>query len=220
MNLSDSCTDPRLPLLFSGMMHAARRGCFLAAGLVAATLSTPALGAQSEPVSSPERTLGAGPAPLEISRGSSSARLPADLPLKRESSQAPAGSRAATPFVLAATLLVFGGAALLRRYSRAAKGQPATDRSLAAWLRRFSPSAQEHSLRVLQSARLTARASVHVLKWDGREWLIGCTEQGVTVMGQRISAASQATGGAGIAGDGGPRRQRSPGLDAVSEGEK
>jgi hypothetical protein len=213
MNLSDSCTDPRLPLLFSGMMHAARRGCFLAAGLVAATLSTPALGAQSEPVSSPERTLGAGPAPLEISRGSSSARLPADLPLKRESSQAPAGGRAGVPFV-------FGAAAVLRRHSRGAKGGPAMDRSLAAWLRRFSPSAQEHSLRVLQSARLTARASVHVLKWDGREWLIGCTEQGVSVMGQRISAASQATGGAGIAGDGGPRRQRSPGLDAVSEGEK
>lgn len=217
MTLSDSCTDPRLLSLFSGMMHAARRGCLLAAGLVAATLSTPALGAQSEPVSSPERTLGAGPAPLEISRGSSSARLPLDLPLKRESSQVPARGRAVAPFVLAATMLVFGGAALLRRYSRAAKGQPATDRSLAAWLRRLTPS-QEQSLRVLQSARLTARASVHVLKWDGREWLIGCTEQGVTVMGQRVSAASQAA--AGVASEGGPRRQPSPGLEMVSQGEK
>ena len=40
-------------------------------------------------------------------------------------------------------------------------------------------------LRVVQSAALTARASLHVVRWNGQEWLLGCTESNVTELGRR-----------------------------------
>ena len=191
--------------------HAARVGFALAAGLAVFALSAPSPAAEGDPSSPPELAHGAGSTPLEALRGRSSVRLSADLPLRREPSQALAVGRAPALVVLAAIMLVFVGGALLRRQGRAVGRGPAVAVRLASWLRTLSPAEPKRTLRVLQSARLTARASVHVLQWDGREWLVGCSEQGMTVMGR-----CEAARGTGIANE----AQRSAGLETVSEMEK
>jgi hypothetical protein len=60
-----------------------------------------------------------------------------------------------------------------------------------AWLRWLSPTLRGHPVQILQSTRLTPRATVHVLVWDGKEWLVGCAEHGITVLGQRASPAAR-----------------------------
>jgi Flagellar biosynthesis protein, FliO len=65
-----------------------------------------------------------------------------------------------------------------------------------AWRRKglsgmFRP-AQRDGLKVLQSTALTARASLHVVRWDGREWLLGCTERGITPLAERTPPDTQA----------------------------
>ncbi len=52
----------------------------------------------------------------------------------------------------------------------------------------FAP-AQRDGLKVLQSTALTARASLHVVRWDGREWLVGCTERGIATLAERMPPA-------------------------------
>ena len=58
-------------------------------------------------------------------------------------------------------------------------------------------------LRVVESARLTPRSSVHVVQWNGQQWLLGCAEQGITVIGHQpgrpASAQAAADDGAGHA---------------------
>ena len=53
-------------------------------------------------------------------------------------------------------------------------------------------------LKVMQSTALTARASLHVVRWDGREWLFGCTEHGITPLAERTpsDAGENPAGGA------------------------
>jgi flagellar biogenesis protein FliO len=48
----------------------------------------------------------------------------------------------------------------------------------------FRPVARD-GLKLVQSTALTARASLHVVRWDGREWLLGCTERGITPLAER-----------------------------------
>ena len=56
--------------------------------------------------------------------------------------------------------------------------------------RRLMAARAATPLRVIESARLTPRSSVHVVQWHGREWLLGCTEQGITVIGQQPAPAA------------------------------
>ncbi|WP_435440411.1 flagellar biosynthetic protein FliO [Variovorax sp. RB2P76] len=56
--------------------------------------------------------------------------------------------------------------------------------------RRLMAARATAQLRVIESARLTPRSSVHVVQWHGREWLLGCTEQGITVIGQQPAPAA------------------------------
>lgn len=58
------------------------------------------------------------------------------------------------------------------------------------------------AVRLVQSTRLTPRASVHVLEWDGRELLVGCAEDGITVLGERVSPAPQTEATAPRSADG------------------
>ncbi|HEX7640392.1 MAG TPA: flagellar biosynthetic protein FliO [Burkholderiaceae bacterium] len=67
----------------------------------------------------------------------------------------------------------------------------------AGWLRRgasgavlqraFRPASGD-GLRVLESTRLTPKASAHVLQWAGRRVLVVCTDQSATVVAQEPCA--------------------------------
>lgn len=130
------------------------------------------------------------------------------LPLKREAETATGGGRAVAGLSLSVAILVLAGAAVLRW--KAGVRPPASSgaaRGLGAWLHRAGAGVAAERLRVLQSARLTAHASVHVVQWDGRDWLLGCTEQGMTVIEQRGSPPSAGPGASATAGVGAGRSQ-------------
>jgi hypothetical protein len=104
------------------------------------------------------------------------------LPLRRDDDDGIASGGLFRILTLAAFLAVGLGWLWWRR--AAPKGQP-TPRSIKDWLAGFTPAAKAGSLRVVQSATLTPRASVHVIQWDGQEWLLGCAEHGLTELGRR-----------------------------------
>jgi hypothetical protein len=84
--------------------------------------------------------------------------------------------------------------ALIRARRAAASGAGA--RGLpglwAAWLR---PSDAVGGLRLVQTVRLTPRASLHLVRWNDRELLVACSERGVEWLGGGAPAG---------AGDGAP----------------
>ena len=87
-----------------------------------------------------------------------------------------------------ALVIVFLCAALgvwfLRRYVRA-RGAAAP-----AALSRVFGGASARSLAVLESTRLTTKASAHVVQWNDRQWLVVCTDQSATVVGQAPSTSA------------------------------
>jgi hypothetical protein len=114
-----------------------------------------------------------------------SVRLPADLPLRRDVGPAMGSGHPGRAGAVLLVLLALAGAAILHGRKRLLPSGSTGERKLATWLRGWAPAAPGDRLRVLQSVRLTSRASVHVVRWDGKEWLVGCGDQGVSVLGQR-----------------------------------
>jgi flagellar biosynthesis protein FliO len=94
-------------------------------------------------------------------------------------------------FTFLTVLFGIAGAVLWRRRARRSAASVTPPPRVTGWLRWLVPEVSDAPLRVLQSARLTSRASVHVVRWDDTEWLIGCTDRELTVIGQR----SHPTGG-------------------------
>jgi hypothetical protein len=113
------------------------------------------------------------PAGSTSAPASESARgLPKDLPLKREPpSQAEGPSWAALLMLLA---LAGGGAALVLRRRRP-----------AGWLRPWRAARSGSGLERIASQSLTQQASVHAVRWQGEELLLGCTGTEVTVLSRR-----------------------------------
>lgn len=125
----------------------------------------------------------------------SSTRLPAALPLVRDAGLSVGGVDPRWLALLGLILFIaFVVAARLRKHRAGLPRGPAR-RASNAWsafgalsaLRahlggHLGAGAVDQPLRVVQSARLNARASVHVLRWGEREWLIGCTDQQISVL--------------------------------------
>jgi hypothetical protein len=114
--------------------------------------------------------------------------LSASLPLRRgpDESWRPTGGGGAGIALLAILLVGVVTWAAWRR-SRASPGMRASvseSNGTRGWKRLLSvPSGDD--LRVARSARLTPRASVHVVQWNEREWLLSCTDSAVVVLGER-----------------------------------
>lgn len=87
-----------------------------------------------------------------------------------------------------ASLLAVGAALVLRVRAGAPQARPSRWPWRGGWQRWLAPGGSGPPLQVLRSARLTPRASVHVVRWDDREWLIGCAEHGMTLLAERPSA--------------------------------
>uniref|UniRef100_UPI001819E316 flagellar biosynthetic protein FliO n=1 Tax=Ramlibacter sp. TaxID=1917967 RepID=UPI001819E316 len=59
------------------------------------------------------------------------------------------------------------------------------------WLGRWVPPGAPGVLQLLASKPLAPQCSVHVVRWAGRELLVGCTPQAVTLLDTREAAAPE-----------------------------
>lgn len=119
----------------------------------------------------------ASPTVPSASTAAGRTQLAASLPLKRESEvAAPSGAYLAWIIVLAVAL---GGVWVARRAAGERFG----------FRLRVRPNA--NVLRVVASRSLSAQASVQVVEWSGKQYLLGCAQGGVSVIDSRPIEESQ-----------------------------
>lgn len=116
-------------------------------------------------------------------------RLPASLPLKRDDDSDIGNGRVWMKEGLLLVVVLAGAAMVLIRKRTSSPASSIPRGMSQGWLNRRAFQADRP--RVESITRLTNRASVHVLQWDGKEWLVGCTEQNMIVLGQRSSRSGQ-----------------------------
>jgi hypothetical protein len=187
----------------------ARCAALLSLALQLTVLAWPATGSAAAAASAAVPAASqAEPAPAAAS-APAPGKLPSDIPLRRdETTDGAASSPSAWPTL--AALLALGAFAFWalrlkrqpgrvpnRHASGAAGAAPLSP--LRSWLSRGTAPA----VRIVASQRLTARHSVHVVQWQGRDYFLGCGEQGLTVIDSR--AASVAEPGAEAPPAGGPQ---------------
>lgn len=143
--------------------------CTTAAAVLACALAGPASSQEApRPAASATRV----PAPVVQA-------LPESLPLRRdrEAASEPGGSWSIA--ALFGAILLAGGVWLVLRHRAGAKLWP-----LAV------PGAVPRQLERIASQALTQQGSVHVVRWQDEEFLLGCTAQQVTLLGRRPSMAA------------------------------
>ena len=118
--------------------------------------------------------------------GRASIRFPDDIPLRRDATvQSSTGGQLARA-VAVLTVLLVAGVALVRVQRRSPASAASGASGRLAWLRRVRwRGSSGGALRVVQSTQLTGRVSLHVVRWDGQEWVIACADQGISVIGSR-----------------------------------
>jgi flagellar biogenesis protein FliO len=133
------------------------------------------------------------PAPADAPRptpgtaaASSAPAFPAEIPLRRDPpDEGLSGGRMAFGVwsVVAIGALVWSVMRLRKRNQQ----QPSKT-AFSGWggtLTRLLGRSPMHGLKVIGGTRLTARHSVHVVAWNHTEYLLACSEQGVTLLAQR-----------------------------------
>lgn len=119
---------------------------------------------------------------------SQGSRFPADIPLQRgaHASLGSEGLGVFQAFSLVLLLLLLA-AWILRRWRITQSGarQSSVPGKSAKWPSWLIGPAPANQVQVLESRQLTPKASLHLVRWDGREWLVGCADRGIQVIGQR-----------------------------------
>lgn len=113
--------------------------------------------------------------------------LPASLPVRREAAPLWETGGIGVLGALCVVLVVAGAVAWLLRRGGAARSTGKAAFS-GRWPFVLGPSVArrpQDDLRLVRSLRLTPRASVHVVEWDGRQWLVGAADHGVSLLGDR-----------------------------------
>nr|EUJ15104.1 hypothetical protein RSP673_07565 [Ralstonia solanacearum P673] len=120
----------------------------------------------------------------------STERLPDSIPLRREA-EAEHGAISGTPQLLVVVAVL--GALLwwsLKRF----RANASQESRPGIWPVRPTGRFGGGGLRVVNSSRLTSKASLHVVDWDGQQWLVGCTENGLFVLDKRSDNATGVQG--------------------------
>ena len=116
--------------------------------------------------------------------------LPDSIPVKREPSNemtGPASDRWWIAIFMAGGLLVLA-IVIARRRTRPAKAS-------GAWWTRFGgflDTVPSHEIQRVSSMPLSPRHSLHVVVWNGRRLLLGCTEQSIQLLAETSSAIEPA----------------------------
>lgn len=121
-----------------------------------------------------------------------SSALPSSLPVRRDTAPVWETGGIGVLGALSVVLVVAGALAWGLRRGMATSPKTADWSSVlrGRWLLLGgkSPSGRpQEELRMVRSLRLTPRASVHVVEWNGRQWLVGASEQAVSLLGERSS---------------------------------
>jgi len=117
-------------------------------------------------------------------------RLPASLPLKRESVETAFPSVAGIIILTLMLVSAFAYVQILRRKGTSLEAVVTRLRRLIGRDTRTAESTQA-IVRVLSTVRLSPRVSLHVVQWENRSRLLACTDSGVTVLGE-TAAPSEA----------------------------
>jgi flagellar protein FliO/FliZ len=127
--------------------------------------------------------------------------LPDSIPVKREQpneSTGPASDRWWIAIVMAGGLLAFV-VVIARRRTGPAKTKPS-----GAWWTRFGgflDTVPSHEIQRVSSMPLSPRHSLHVVVWNGRRLLLGCTEQSIQLLAETSSAAEAADEHSAVPGE-------------------
>lgn len=128
--------------------------------------------------------------------------LPSDIPVRRE---APASDTASgrTVFVIWSLLAVGALLWVSVRWSRRrqAQSRPTNTVHPGDWkqgVAQLFSRTTSADLRVLSTVRISARHSLHVVAWQHKEYLLGSSEQGLTVLDQRQQPDSNTPPGSAL----------------------
>lgn len=157
------------------LRHPTRSGLMLLASVAAAALLAAPLPGTAQQVD-PSRGTAAPPRPRS------------ELPFRRDDSSEPAAGGALRSMVAALVVLAVTGGSLLAARARMRRAGSSQDAGRARFFGWLAPAAGGSAVQLVQSTRLTPRATVHVLRWGGKELLVGCTDAGMSVLGQRDEA--------------------------------
>lgn len=110
-----------------------------------------------------------------------------DLPLKRDAGNEGVGT--GTAALVAGVILVAGvwAAMQVRRRQRGVVRKPGA--VPLSWFGRFLPDSSGRQLRVLETATLTSHARLHVVVWQGQEYLVATALDKVSILDRRESPA-------------------------------
>lgn len=160
--------------------HRTARRLLLRAGLLALVVVAP--------FAAPARAESPDAGSAETEGGQAAHRpvqIPPEIPVRR-ASEHPVSGAAPLRWVLILGVALVAGIVLVQGRRRAAAPRGAAPLGLGSSLGRWLRGAgADGGARLVQSIRLTPRASVHVLRWEGEDWLLACGEGPVTLLGRR-----------------------------------
>lgn len=149
--------------------------CLALAIQITPALAAPApTGANTPPVALAQAS-GAAPGKLPFAPG---------LPLRRDADSEGVGTGTAA---LAAVLVLLAGVWAAAQYRRRQRGAMARKpgRVSLPWLGRLLPDAPSRQLRVVETASLTSHARLHVVAWQGQEYLVSTAHDKVCILDRR-----------------------------------
>lgn len=115
------------------------------------------------------------------------------LPLKREAADEGVGTGTAAVAAGAVLLAAVWAAVQYRRRQGSAARKPGA--AALPWFGRLLPDAGARQLRVVETAALGAHARLHVVQWQGQEYLLSATADNVSVLDRKTMAAENAADG-------------------------
>lgn len=115
------------------------------------------------------------------------------LPLKREEGNDGVGT--GTAALAAGAVLLAGIWAAVQYRQRQRGGVRKPGAASVPWLGRLLPDAPGRQLRVVETAALTSHARLHVVVWQGQEYLVSTALDKVSILDRRESRAGEAMDG-------------------------
>ncbi|WP_167481211.1 flagellar biosynthetic protein FliO [Acidovorax cavernicola] len=115
--------------------------------------------------------------------------LPSSIPVRRDgatSEDAEFGGRWWALLLPVGGLLLYGLMVGRRKQASKGAGHPVPGNAAASWLRLggWIDKVSSTEIQRVASTRLSPRHSLHVVVWDGKRLLLGCTDQSIQVLSQ------------------------------------
>jgi len=130
------------------------------------------------------------PATSEAAPGTSlpSTSLPSSIPVKRDQpGEAEGSSDLRWVAIVLAMGLISAAVVIARRRARPRQATPSVGVNAGAWwtqIRGVWGAVPSHEIQRVASTPLSPRHSLHVVVWDGKRLLLGCSDQSIQLLAQ------------------------------------